>query len=53
MLTFEVYHDGREPVLVGRTEASVGEIFGHKEKRIIRPLVDNARKESGKIIVRC
>lgn len=53
LLLFEVYHESNPPLLVGTAEASVGEVFGSREKRCIKPLLDKQGKEAGKIIVRC
>lgn len=50
VLTFELYDQGNR--IVASTTSSVGEIFGQREKRIIKPFMYNS-EEKGKIIVRC
>ena len=52
-LTFEVFNDGKSPVLIGRLETSVGEIFGSPTNGLIKPIKNVEGEETGKIVVRC
>lgn len=51
-LVFEVYHFDKPPKLVGKAEASVGEIFGSPNNGLKRPLLNRSNKVDGEIIVR-
>ena len=52
-LIFEIYHESKPPKLVGTVESSIGEIFGSPYNGMIKPLINQNKKEQGKIIVRC
>ncbi len=51
-LIFEVYHEAKPPKMVGKTETSLGEIFGSPEHGLVRDLENNGKKQ-GKIVIRC
>ena len=52
-LLFEVFHEAKPPKLVGRLEATVGEIFGSPTNGLIRNLADEKNSDRGKLIIRC
>ena len=53
MLILEVYHEASPPKLVGKTECSVGEVFGSQTNGLRKPLTNHKNKTTGEIIVRC
>jgi len=51
-LIFEVFHYSNPPRLVGKTESSLGEIFGAPSHGLVRDLMNKDNKKSGKIVIR-
>lgn len=48
-----MYHEASPPKLIGTVTASIGEIFGARQKGLSREIMDTRNKSRGELIMKC